>query len=446
MDKEKQKTIEKPVSYSGIGLHTGNKTTVTFKPAPPNTGIHFLRTDLASMPVIEASIENVVGLSRGTTIGKDGNSIHTVEHIMAALCGVGIDNLIIEIDSNEPPVGDGSSSPYVEVLKKAGIQEQDEAREYFIVTKPIKYDVDGVCLVVLPDTKFRISCIINYDHPILRTQYASYAITNEVFEKDIAPARTYCFDTEVQTLKEQGLIKGGSMENAVVVGEKGLYNAKLRFPDEFVRHKIMDLMGDIYLLGKPLKAHIIGIRCGHASNIALTKKMKKILDELVISRNEIIKDRKEFKGTELDTEAIKRIIPHRPPFLLVDRVVVSEGEGKALGYKKVSPDEDYFKGHFPSFPIMPGVLIVESMAQTACVLFLSRPQVKNMLPYFIMIEDVKFRKPVFPNSELFLEVEVLRARSIGGKVRGRAYVNDELVAEAEFMFSLVVRENSDRGK
>jgi UDP-3-O-[3-hydroxymyristoyl] N-acetylglucosamine deacetylase/3-hydroxyacyl-[acyl-carrier-protein] dehydratase len=440
---EKQKTIKKPVTYSGVGLHTGNKTLVTFKPAEVNTGIIFIRTDLPDKPVITASIDNVVDISRGTTIGRDGNNIHTIEHLMAALCGFRIDNIIIEVDGNDLPVGDGSSLPYIKIIEESGILEQNAPREHFVITKPIKYSSDKAHLVVLPSNELKISCTINYDHPVLRTQYASFDINEETLKNEIAPARTFCFDSEVKQLQAQGLIKGGSIDNAIIVSDKGIYNdLKLRFPDEFVRHKILDLIGDIYLLGRPLKAHIIAICCGHASNIALTRRMKKILDELVIEKKEIIGDRDKFDGIEYGAEGIKELIPHRPPFLFVDRAIISRNELKAIGFKYVDPDEYFLKGHFPGSPIMPGVLIVEAMAQTACVLFMSRSGMKGKLPYFIAIDNVKFRKGVYPGDELRFEIEVLRNRLVGGKVRAKAYVKDNLMVEAEFMFALIDREEA----
>ncbi len=444
---EKQKTIKKSVTYSGVGLHTGNETLVTFKPAGPGTGIIFIRTDLPGKPVIEASIDNVVDVSRGTTLGKNGDSLHTTEHLMAALCGFGIDNLKVEVNGNELPVGDGSSKPYVEIIEKAGIQEQDAVKEYFIVTKPIRYSSEKASLVVIPSNEFKISCTINYNHPVLKTQFRSFSINENTLKNEIADARTYCFDTEVKQLQEQGLIKGGSVRNAVVICNDGIYNdEKLRFPDEFVRHKILDLMGDVYLLGRPIKAHIIAICCGHASNIALTKKMKKILKELIMLKTDIIGDREKFEGRELGKEEIKKLIPHRKPFLFIDRVIINEKELKAIGYKYVDPGEYFFEGHFPGSPIMPGVLVIEAMAQTGCVLFMARAGVQSKLPYFIAIEDVKFRKAVYPGDELCFEIEVLRDRLVGGKVRAKAYVKDNLMVEAEFMVALVGKEIERKGK
>jgi len=434
-----QRTVKRESTYSGIGLHTGNITSVTFKPAPPNSGIKFVRSDLLGKPGVEANIKNVISVARGTTLGNGSFQIQTVEHIMATLCGLGIDNLIVEVNADEPPVADGSGLPFVETLEKAGLEEQNVEKDYFEITEPVKFSDGDVHLVVLPSDEFKVSTTIDYKHNILKSQYGSFTITKEIFEKEIAPARTYCFEHEIESLKRRGLARGGSLENAVVIGQNGIHNKDLRFPDEFVRHKILDLMGDVYLIGKPLKAHIIAIRCGHAANIALTRNLGKILDKSAGSRTSRIFKEEEFAGKVLGLEEIQSIIPHRPPFLFVDKIIMSENMTKAVGFKNLTINEEYFKGHFPNYPIMPGVLIVESMAQSSCVLFLARAELRKKLPYFMAIKEVKFRKPVFPGDQLQLEVEVIRARVRGGKIQGKAYVRNELVAEAEFMFSLVDR-------
>jgi UDP-3-O-[3-hydroxymyristoyl] N-acetylglucosamine deacetylase/3-hydroxyacyl-[acyl-carrier-protein] dehydratase len=434
-----QKTIKRETTYSGIGLHTGNITSVTFKPAPANSGIKFVRSDLPGKPEVEANIKNVISVARGTTLGNSSFQIQTVEHIMATLCGLGIDNLFVEVNAPEPPVADGSGLPFVETLKQAGFEEQNAEKEYFMISEPVKFSDENVHLVVLPSEEFKVSVTIDYKHPILKSQYGSFTITREIFEREIAPARTYCFEHEIESLKRRGLARGGSLDNAVVIGQNGIHNKELRFPDEFVRHKILDLIGDLYLIGKPLKAHIIAIRCGHAANIALTRKLGKLLEPSTARRAPRIFQGENFAGKVLSLEEIESIIPHRPPFLFVDRIIMSENMTKAIGFKNLTINEEYFKGHFPNYPIMPGVLIVESMAQTSCVLFLARSELRKKLPYFMAIKEVKFRKPVFPGDQLQLEVEVTRARVRGGKIQGRAYVRNELVAEAEFMFSLVDR-------
>jgi len=396
-----QKTIKRESTYSGIGLHTGNITSVTFKPASPNSGIKFVRSDLPGKPEVEANIKNVISVARGTTLGN------------------------------------GS---FVETLEKVGFQKQNVEKDYFTITEPIKFSNEDVHLVVLPSDEFKVSATIDYKHHILKSQYGTFTITKEIFEKEIAPARTYCFEHEIESLKRRGLARGGSLDNAVVIGQNGIHNKELRFPDEFVRHKILDLIGDIYLIGKPLKAHIIAVRCGHAANIALTKKLGELIKRSAARRTTKTFKQEDFEGKVLGLEEIQSIIPHRPPFLFVDKIIMSENMIKAVGFKNITINEEYFKGHFPNYPILPGVLIIESMAQTSCVLFLARSDLRKKLPYFMAIKEVKFRKPVFPGDQLQLEVEVTRARVRGGKIQGRAaYVRNELVAEAEFMFSLVDR-------
>lgn len=430
---ERQKTIKSSVKISGIGLHTGLDTVVLFEPAPANTGVVFIRDDLPGKPKIPALLKNVVHSIRGTTVGLNENiRVHTIEHILATLLALEIDNVFVHLDGSEPPILDGSAKIYGEALLKAKIVEQAEPKKYIRLTEKVEYVSGDTKIVALPADKLKVYCKIDYQHPMLGKQEINLEITPEIFIQQIAPSRTFCFDYEIEHLRNKGLAKGGSLENAIVIGADRIHNQEgsLRFPDEFVRHKLLDLLGDIYLLGRPLKAEITAEKCGHKHNINFARMIEKISNSEGTMTSEII-------NQELDINAIRKVIPHRYPFLLVDRVKILEPEKKAVGYKYVTANENFFQGHFPERPIMPGVLIVEAMAQTACVLFLSRPDLSGKMAYFMSIDGVKFRKPVEPGSVLELQVEVVHARERMGKVAGKAFVNSQLVSEANFSFVLV---------
>ena len=433
---ESQRTIKRKIAYSGIGLHTGNETTITFIPAPVDTGVKFVRTDLSNKPEIPADITHVVDIARGTTIGRGEVKIHTVEHILASLAGFKIDNLIIELNANEPPVGDGSALPLVKILNESGVELQNEPKRYYNLKEPCWAAENGALLVVLPAPEFKLSFTIDYNHPALGAQFASFNIDEETFTRQIASARTFCFLHEVESLQRRGLIKGGSLENAVVIGEKNILNETLRFPDEFVRHKILDLMGDLFLLGLPLKAHVIAVKSGHALNVKLVRKMKKF--EQKSKEGAISRATSDMPSSPpLDIGEIQKILPHRYPFLLVDKILELEVDKRAVGLKNVTGNEYFFTGHFPEHPVMPGVLVVESMAQVAGTLMLSKPENRGKLAYFMGINNVKFRQPVKPGDQLLVEVKVIRLKTRTGKIRAKAFVDGKVVAEAELMFSLV---------
>lgn len=431
----KQTTISKTVTVSGIGLHTGNMTTLEFRPAGPDRGIVFVREDLPGRPEIPAKLEQVINVVRGTTLAKGNAQVHTVEHLLAVCNGLAIDNCSIHLNANEPPVGDGSGIQFVEALEKAGICELDAERSVFHIRKTIRYEAGKTVIEAKPNNDhLKITYTIIYDnHPVISRQHAAFIITPEVFKKEISPARTFCFDYEIEALKRNKLARGGSLDNAVVIGIDRIHcKGNLRFQDEFVRHKIFDLMGDLYLLPGPIHADITAVRSGHGHNINFARQMK-------LDMHKILTDNREdtVEGKMLNMAEIQSIIPHRFPFLMIDRVKIIEKVKYAVGYKYVSGNEHFFQGHFPGKPIMPGVLILEAMAQTACVLFLSRPDLANKIAFFMGIDKVKFRKPVEPGVLLELKVEVLRAREKGGKVRGEAFVDGHLVSEAEIMFAIV---------
>ena len=467
----KQRTISKEVSISGIGLHTGNKCNMTFKPAPVNYGIRFKRTDLPDSPEILADIDHVVDISRGTTIALGTAEVKTTEHVLAAIMGCEIDNIIVCIDTNEPPVIDGSAKPFVDLLNKAGFVEQDETKDYLVLDTTIHYrsEEGDVDIVAFPLDDFKVTVMIDYRNAALGSQYTSLFNMSE-FHEQFAPARTFCFLHEVEDLYEQGLIKGGKFENAVVIvdrelkpsglkdlmkrlginesvvlGENGiLNNTKLRFKNEPARHKVVDLIGDLALIGAPIKGHIMAARPGHLNNIEFVKILRNLYEQNKLKLKYQVNKQADVI---LDINAIKKMLPHRYPMLMVDKVVYLEPGKKIVGVKNVTINEPYFQGHFPQKPVMPGVLIVEAMAQTGGILllqFFDSPEGPpaeraGKLAYFVTIDKAKFRKQVIPGDQLFFVVEVTDRKKNIFKLKGKAYKNSvdgELAAEAEIMCAI----------
>ena len=439
---EKQKTIKKETAVEGAGLNTGIDVKCTFKPADPNSGINFIRTDLPNRPAIKACISNVLELSksvRHTSIGSDDAEIHTIEHLMASISALSIDNLAIEINGREMPAGDGSALPYFKVLKDAGIVEQDGPRKRFVVKEPIWVQDNNCKLMILPrvaDDPLAISYTLDYDHPMIRTQYMSIVPTEKFFEKEIASARTFCLEREVEELKGLGLGKGASYDNTLVVGEDGVIKNKLRFDDEYTRHKISDLMGDLYLLGMPITGQIIGIKSGHVLNIKMLKEIQMHIERGQAGAIKAGSVGPDLSKGELDRDAIQKILPHRDPFLFVDRIIEIEPDKRAVGIKNLTMNDDFFRGHFPGRPVMPGVLMVEAMAQVVGVVLLAKEGNRGKIAYFMSMNNVKFRKVVVPGDQLILEAEIVKMKSRIGQAKGRALVDGKLVCEAEMMFSI----------
>ncbi len=435
----KQRTIAESASYSGVGLHTGSLTTVTFRPAPPDSGIVFVRTDLEDRPVIPAVLDHVVDVSRGTTIGIGPATVHTIEHAMAAFVGMGIDNVIVEVDADEIPNGDGSSMPALNTILRAGVVDQDQDKSYITVDHPVYYRKDDVTLSILPSDELRVTMTISYDHKAIGTQYASFVINEDTFRNQIAPARTFCFLREVKMLQEAGLIQGGSLESAVVIGDEGILNDELHFPDEFVRHKILDLLGDTRLLGLPLKGHIIGVKCGHEKNVLFSKQIKKAyLSERAGIGLQDIRVGTRRKPPALDVNKIMKILPHRYPFLLVDRVLSFEPMKNVTGFKNVTVNEPFFQGHWPDVPVMPGVLIIEAMAQVGSMLiFGENGEPNGQLAFFTGIEKARFRHTVVPGDQMVIKAEMMHFRHNAFKVRATALVDDVVAAEAVLSFGLM---------
>ena len=436
-EKNLQKTIQKDVALEGVGLHSGKTVHLVFKNAPAGHGIRFVRVDLPGRPQIKVNVSSVIDVEkhpRRSSLGNDTVEVQTVEHLMAALFALEIDNLIIEIDGIEVPGLDGSALGFFEVLQKGGLATQDQLRHVFRVREPIYIEERGASLTILPSNALCISYMLVYNHPRLRSQFYEIILNGSNFAKEIAPSRTFVLEQEAELLQKQGLGQGANYENTLVVGEKGIIQNTLRFEDEFARHKILDLVGDLYLMGCPVQGHIIAYRSGHPLNMRLIQKLKEQEDKLlhwgVVAEERITK-------TEMDLEAVKRIIPHRDPFLFVDKIVEYEDGKRAVGIKVCKPEEAYFKGHFPDRPIMPGVLIVECLAQVAGILVLNKEGNRGKYAYFISIENMKFRKAVLPGDTLVLVAEIIRLRERSGRARTVASVDGKVVAEGEMMFALV---------
>ena len=436
MAAEVQHTLAKAAGFTGTSLHTGEKVSLKLHPAPVDHGIKFKRKDLQDEPTIDANIDNLKTVERATTIGEGSVRVHTVEHVLSALSAMDVDNAVVEMDANEPPIGDGSAQPFVDVIRRAGVTAQEAPRKFFDVREPMHVESKtGALLVLLPDDKFRISC--TQAGPNNRfTQYLSMEITPAVFERAIAPARTFVYYEEVEPLMDKNLIKGGSLENAVVVrGDAVLSKEPLRFEDEFVRHKILDIIGDLALVGARIRGHLVAVKPGHAANAELAS----ALAREQARRNALALPRDLPRGEGgLDTEEIMQILPHRYPFLMVDRILGFETETKCIGMKTFTINEPFFQGHFPGHPIMPGVLQVEAMAQVASILLIKLAKTSSRIGYFMSADEVKFRKPVFPGDTLFIHAELTKARGNRlAKAKCSCVVNDAVVSEGELMFTFL---------
>ncbi len=431
-----QQTLAKSASLKGTSLHTGEEVSVTLKPAPIDHGIKFKRTDLSDEPTIEARIENVRLVERATTLAEGNVKVHTVEHLLSALHGMGVDNAVVEMNGNELPIADGSSRAYVELIKKCGLQEQSAFAKVFEIRDTLHIETkSGSILILVPDEKFRISC--TQVGPEGRfTQYYSTEITPEIYEKEIAQARTFVFFEDVKPLLDKGLIRGGSLETAIVIrGDSLMSKEPLRYPDEFVRHKILDIIGDLFLAGCRIRGHVIAVKPGHAANSELTKAISKRYAQMLAMVPPQVIPRGSAVMNVTDVQAV---LPHRFPFLMIDRILAFEGENKIIGMKSVTINEPYFQGHFPGHPVMPGVLQLEAMAQVASILMSKRTSLSG-IGYFMSADEVKFRKPVHPGDTLIIEGELLRAKATIAKASCRCLVNGEVTSEAILMFAYVAQ-------
>ncbi|HAP00508.1 MAG TPA: UDP-3-O-[3-hydroxymyristoyl] N-acetylglucosamine deacetylase [Bacteroidetes bacterium] len=457
----KQRTISKSISLEGKGLHTGIDAVLTFNPAPANHGFVFQRTDLEGTPTIKADVDFVVDTSRGTTIAKNGTRVHTIEHLLAALAGLQLDNVLIKLTGPEVPIMDGSSAPFIEALIKAGIIDQDAERNYIKLPQNISMrDSDkNVDMLAVPADDFEVDVMVDYNSQVLGTQHASMKNISD-FEKEISGARTFCFLHEIEGLVKNNLIKGGDLDNAIVVVEKKpdeetllklktlfgkndvqvkegyLTNTSLRYENEPARHKLLDVVGDLALIGFPVKAKIVGSRPGHSTNVAFAKKIKTMIKEMKNGKMAPFYDPN--IPPVYDIRMIERSLPHKYPFLLVDKIIELDDK-HVVGVKNVTFNENFFQGHFPGNPVMPGVLQIEAMAQTGGILVLNTVNdPENWDTYFLKIDNARFKSKVIPGDTLIMKLELLSPIRRGiCEMRGQIFVGNKVVTEADLVAQIV---------
>ena len=454
---EKQKTLKEEISLSGIGLHTGKEVVLTMKPAKENTGFVFVRTDLEGCPQVEADANYVTTTDRGTTLEKSGVKIHTCEHVLAALVGMDLDNVILEMNNAEPPIMDGSSKFFVEAVEKVGIVEQEVPREYLTITEVMSYTdpETGADITIIPSEEYEVTTMVDFGTKILGTQNATLKNMSD-FKSEISAARTFSFLHELEMLLDHGLIKGGDISNAIVYVDKELTtetieklkkafgkeeisirpngildNLTLNYPNEAARHKLLDVIGDLALVGVRIKGKVIANKPGHFVNTQFAKKLNKYY------KTQKKKNVPKFDLTKepvFDINGIMRLLPHRPPFLLIDKIL-ELSDNHIVGLKNITMNEPFFVGHFPKEPVMPGVLQVEAMAQIGGILVLANvPDPENYSTYFVKIDNVKFKKKVIPGDTLIFKLELLAPIRRGiVHMQGYGYVGDSIVVEAELM-------------
>jgi UDP-3-O-[3-hydroxymyristoyl] N-acetylglucosamine deacetylase/3-hydroxyacyl-[acyl-carrier-protein] dehydratase len=436
-----QRTVQREGSLHGVALHSGAAVEVRVRPAAPDAGVTFVRTDLPGSPRIPADAAHLSTQRRRTAlVGEGGADVHTVEHLLACCTGLRVDNLVVEASGAELPGLDGSAMPWADLLKSLGIVEQRAPKREIVVDEPVAVAAGAdVALVAFPHEKgFKVSYTLDYPgHPFLRVQHVSFTLTEDSFTREIAPARTFVLESEAQELRKAGLGQGASHQNTLVVGANGVVGNTMRWPDEPARHKVLDLLGDLFLAGADLQGHVHAHRTGHAANLRL---VERIVD--VVRQRET--EGRLRRPTGLDPAQIRRILPHRYPMLMVDRVVEMEGFRRAVGVKNVTVNEPYFQGHYPDQPIMPGVLVVESMAQLGGLLLLRKLELTGKTPVLLSIDRVKFRRSVVPGDQLRLEAETLRLSEGRGRVQCRALVQGQLVAEARLNFAMTDEKKADR--
>jgi UDP-3-O-[3-hydroxymyristoyl] N-acetylglucosamine deacetylase / 3-hydroxyacyl-[acyl-carrier-protein] dehydratase len=429
MTTPRQRTIAGPRDLEGIGLHTGSAIRMKLLPAEVDTGVRFHRTDLEDRPEIVATVANVVEVDRGTTLGVDGARVHTVEHLLSALAGLCLDNVVVELDGPEPPAGDGSARTFTEAIEEVGILDLDAPARFIEVREVLSLDEGDSSYVVSPSSAYEVSVAIRFENPIIGRQFVSVEVNPESYGAEIAGARTFGFVHEVEELRARGRALGGSLDNAIVLTQEGLHEgSSLRFADEFARHKVLDVVGDIALLGARFRGHIVAQRPSHRGNVALAREVLAQAEKQALSR------------PILNIQQIFQYLPHRYPFLLVDRVVEYEEGRRIVGLKNVTINEPFFTGHFPGHPIMPGVLIIEAMAQVGGLLLMdSIENPEEKIVYFMALDNVKWRRPVTPGDQIRFEVVVQQIRGRTARMRGVGTVDGQVVAEAEMMARVVDR-------
>jgi UDP-3-O-[3-hydroxymyristoyl] N-acetylglucosamine deacetylase/3-hydroxyacyl-[acyl-carrier-protein] dehydratase len=428
MSRPRQRTIAREVTLSGVGIHSGEPASVTFLPAGPGTGVRFRRTDRAGAPEVPADLEHVSGTELGTALGSGEARVLTVEHALAVLAALRIDNARVDVHGPEVPARDGSFLEYVSALESAGAVEQDAPAKVIRLRRAVSVTTEkGESYVAAPGACLRISATIDFPHAAIGRQSGSFQVDERAFRTEIAPARTFGFEADAEALRARGLARGASLENTVVLDERSVMNGPLRFPDEFLRHKVGDIVGDLALLGGRLEAHVVAERPSHAGNVALARAIA--AEERYGSREPV-----------MDAARIMQLLPHRYPMLLVDRIVHLEEGKRIVGVKNVTINEPFFQGHFPGHPIMPGVLIVEAMAQVGGLLLMDKvPDAEKRVVYFMTIDNVKFRRPVTPGDTLVCDLQVLQLRRGVCKMRGLGLVEGQVAAEAELMASIMDR-------
>ena len=429
MTTPQQQTIGAEADIEGVGLHTGESARLRFLPADANAGVRFRRVDVDGKPELLARLEHVASTDRGTTLAAGDVRVHTIEHLLAAVSALGIDNIVIEIDGPEVPILDGSFRPFLEVLAGAGVEGQGVPPHVIRLNAPVAIGERGSpSYTAVPADSLRISTTIEFDHPLIRRQFGSWEVTPDAFTDELSAARTFGFMKEAEALRSRGLAQGVTLDNAIVLNDEGIEQGELRWSDEFVRHKVGDIVGDLALLGGRLHAHVIADRPSHAGNLDLARAIA-----------ESVRRSPAVQGI-VDINRIMQHLPHRYPMLLVDRIIEYESDRRIVGIKNVTINEPFFQGHYPGHPVMPGVLIIEAMAQVGGLLMMgSIPDIEEKIVYFMSLDNVKWRRPVTPGDQIRFEVEVLSMRRHVCKMRGEGFVDGKLAVEAEMMARIVDR-------